>query len=214
VRSELLEKATVTAAVYGAGFSSSGRFYATSSKVLGMTPTTFRAGGKGVAIRFAVGECWLGSILVAASERGICAISIGDDPNTLVEDLQDYFPKAEFVGGDREFEALVAKVVGFVERPSAGLRLPLDVQGTAFQQRVWQYLSGIPCGQTTTYTELARRAGVPKAVRAVGQACAANRIAVAIPCHRVVRTDGSLSGYRWGIERKAELLKREQIGEP
>lgn len=212
VRRVLAESETITAAIYDAGFNSSGRFYATSSRVLGMTPTTFRSGGKGMVLRFAVGECSLGSILVAASEIGICSIALGDDPSALVHDLQDRFPKAELVGGDQQFEQMIAKVIGFIERPSAGLDLPLDVQGTAFQQRVWQALCKIPYGQTATYAEIARRIGEPKAVRAVAQACAANQIAVAIPCHRVVRTDGSVSGYRWGVERKKRLLNVERAG--
>jgi AraC family transcriptional regulator of adaptative response/methylated-DNA-[protein]-cysteine methyltransferase len=174
-----------------------------------MTPGDFRSGGKGVAIRFAVGECSLGSILVAATETGICAMSFGDDPEALVRDLEDRFPQARLIGGDAAFEELVAKAVGFVEAPRLGLDLPLDVRGTAFQQRVWQALRKIPPGSTATYSEVARRIGAPKAVRAVAHACASNPIALAIPCHRVVRTDGSLSGYRWGVERKRALLERE-----
>ena len=174
-----------------------------------MTPTSFRAGGDGAAIRFAVGECSLGSILVAATDKGVCAILLGDDPETLVRDLQDRFPKARLIGGDAEFEQLVARVVGFVEAPALGLDLPLDVRGTAFQQRVWQALRDIPAGTTASYAEIAARIGAPKAVRAVAQACGANPLAVAIPCHRVVRTDGALSGYRWGVERKRALLERE-----
>ena len=214
MRGNLLRSKTVTAAVYDAGFNSHGRFYATADKLLGMTPTTFRSGGAGMAIRFAVGECSLGSILVAATERGICAIALGDDPGVLVHDLQDRFPQAGLVGSDANFEQLVARVIAFVERPSAGLNLPLDVQGTAFQERVWRLLCEIPCGQTATYAEIAQRAGTPAAVRAVAQAIAANKLAVAIPCHRVIRTDGSLSGYRWGVERKAALLERERAGAP
>lgn len=209
VREELARGKTVTAAIYDAGFNSSGRFYATSSEVLGMIPSAYRAGGKGAQIRFAVGDCSLGAVLVAATDKGVCAISFGDDPEALVRALQDRFPNAQFVGGDAEFERWVAKVVGFVEAPAAGLELPLDVRGTAFQQRVWQALRGIPAGKTATYSEIARRIGAPKAVRAVARACASNDIAVAIPCHRVVRTDGSLSGYRWGIDRKRALLARE-----
>jgi AraC family transcriptional regulator of adaptative response/methylated-DNA-[protein]-cysteine methyltransferase len=174
-----------------------------------MTPTRFRAGGSGTSIRFAVGECTLGSILVAATDQGICAISLGDDPDELVRDLQERFPKAKLIGGDSEFEQWMAKVVGFVEAPQLGLDLPLDVQGTAFQQRVWQALRKIPAGSTASYTEVARRIGAPQSVRAVASACASNAIAVAIPCHRVVRTDGALSGYRWGVARKRELLARE-----
>jgi AraC family transcriptional regulator of adaptative response/methylated-DNA-[protein]-cysteine methyltransferase len=209
VRENLPNSATVTDAIYDAGFNSAGRFYANSSAVLGMTPTKFRAGGSGAAIRFAVGECSLGSILVATTDKGICAIFLGDDPDTLVRDLQERFPKAKLLGGDRDFEQWMAKVVGFVEAPQLGLDLPLDVRGTAFQQRVWQALQKIPAGSTASYTEIARRVGAPTAVRAVASACASNAIAVAIPCHRVVRTDGALSGYRWGVSRKRALLARE-----
>lgn len=209
IRDKLGRSATVTDAIYDAGFSSSGRFYATSSQVLGMTPTDYRAGGANTEIRFAIGECSLGSILVARSARGVCAILLGDDPDALVRDLQDKFPRANLIGGDKGFEQLVAKVVGFVEAPARGLDLPLDVRGTAFQQRVWQALRKIPAGSTASYSEIAKRIGAPESVRAVAQACAANTLAVAIPCHRVVRTDGALSGYRWGVERKRALLKRE-----
>jgi AraC family transcriptional regulator of adaptative response/methylated-DNA-[protein]-cysteine methyltransferase len=209
VREELTRSDTVTEAIYGAGFNSNGRFYATATEVLGMTPTHFRAGGSGASIRFAVGQCSLGEILVAATDKGVCAILLGNDPAALVRDLQDRFPNAELIGGDRDFEALVARVVGFVEAPALGLDLPLDVRGTAFQQRVWQALREIPAGSTTSYTELAARIGAPTAVRAVAHACASNAIAVAIPCHRVVRSDGGLSGYRWGVERKRALLARE-----
>jgi AraC family transcriptional regulator of adaptative response/methylated-DNA-[protein]-cysteine methyltransferase len=209
VRDELTRSATVTEAIYGAGFNSSGRFYETASDVLGMTPTAFRAGGNGAMIRFAVGECSLGSILVAATEKGVCAIEFSDDPDALVRDLQDRFPRARLIGGDERFERLTAKVVGFVEAPTQGLDLPLHVRGTAFQQRVWQALREIPAGSTASYADIAARIGRPRAVRAVAQACASNAIAVAIPCHRVVRTEGALSGYRWGVERKRALLDRE-----
>lgn len=201
---------TVTAAMYKAGFNSSGRFYETSPSVLGMTPSVFKNGGKGMTIRFAVGECSLGAILVAATDIGICAITLHDDPEFLLRDLQNRFRHATFIGADREFEKLVATVVGFVEQPSLGLDLPLDIRGTAFQQRVWQALRQIPLGTTASYADIAKQIGHPKAVRAVAQACGANNIAVAIPCHRVVRTDGSLSGYRWGVQRKAKLLERER----
>jgi AraC family transcriptional regulator of adaptative response/methylated-DNA-[protein]-cysteine methyltransferase len=213
VREELSRSDTVTEAIYGAGFNSSGRFYATASDMLGMTPTDFRSGGHGASIRFAVGESSLGSILVATTQKGVCAILLGDDPDALMRDLQDRFPKARLIGGDQGFEQLVAKVVGFVEAPALGLDLPLDVRGTAFQQRVWQALREIPAGSTVTYTEIAARLGAPKAVRAVAQACASNAIAVAIPCHRVVRTDGALAGYRWGVKRKRALLDREAASE-
>ena len=209
VRAELARSDTVTEAIYGAGFNSNGRFYATSTDLLGMTPSEFRAGGDGAAIRFAVGECSLGSILVAASGKGVCAIQFGDDPDALVRGLQDRFPKARLVGGDKAFEQLVARVVGLIEAPANGLDLPLDVRGTAFQRQVWQALRDIPAGTTASYAEIAKRIGRPKAVRAVAQACGSNDIAVAIPCHRVVRTDGELSGYRWGIARKRALLERD-----
>ncbi len=209
VRAELSRGASVTDAIYDAGYNSNGRFYEQSNKVLGMTPTIYRAGGANIDIRFAIGECSLGSILVAASERGVCAILMGDDPDELARDLQDRFPRANLIGGDAKFEALVAKVVGFVEAPQLGLDLPLDVRGTAFQQRVWQALREIPAGATASYSDVANRIGAPKSVRAVAGACAANALAVAIPCHRVVRSDGGLSGYRWGVERKRALLDRE-----
>lgn len=210
MQAEVTSASSVTDAIYGAGFNSSGRFYAATDSRLGMTPSKWRKGGAETEIRFAIGQCSLGAILVAQSERGICAILLDDDPEALLRDLQDRFPNATLIGGDAAFERLVAEVVGFVEAPKLGLDLPLDVRGTAFQERVWQALRDIPAGQTVSYTELAERIGEPKAVRAVAGACAANKIAIAIPCHRVVRTDGSLSGYRWGVERKAALLAREK----
>jgi AraC family transcriptional regulator, regulatory protein of adaptative response / methylated-DNA-[protein]-cysteine methyltransferase len=206
---ELSRRGTVTSAIYNSGFNSNGRFYAETNKRLGMKPREFKAGGDGARIRFAAGECSLGSILVAASDVGICSIAMGNDPSSLVKELQDRFPKAELIGGDKRFERMVARVVAFVESPSTGLELPLHVQGTAFQQRVWKALCKIPCGTTCTYSELAQQLGQPSATRAVAGACAANTLAVAIPCHRVVRTNGSLSGYRWGVERKGKLLKVE-----
>jgi AraC family transcriptional regulator, regulatory protein of adaptative response / methylated-DNA-[protein]-cysteine methyltransferase len=210
VRDELKRGSkTVTEAVYDAGFNSSGRFYAAAGELLGMTATAYRAGGVRTEIRFAVGECSLGSILVARSARGICAILLGDNPDALVRDLQDRFPRAELVGGDPAFERTVATVIGFVESPRSGLDLPLHVRGTAFEQRVWQALRRIPVGSTASYTEIAALVGAPGGARAVARACGANALAVAIPCHRVIRTDGSLSGYRWGVERKRMLLKRE-----
>ena len=174
-----------------------------------MTSTTFSSGGPGKSIRFAVGECSLGSILVAATERGICAILLGNDPVALVRDLQGHFPIAELTDDDPDFEHLMAKVVGFIEAPSLGFDLPLDVRGTAFQQRVWQALRAIPAGATASYAEIAERIGAPKEAYAVGQACASNVIAVAIPCHRAVRKNGALAGYRWGVARKRAILERE-----
>ena len=209
VRNKLNKSGTVTEAIYDSGYQSNGRFYATSNKVLGMTPSTFRAGGTSMDIRFAIGESSLGAILVAQSERGICAIFMGDDPGKLLRELQDRFPRANLLGGEDAFEQLVAKVVGFVEAPAMGLDLPLDVRGTAFQQRVWKTLCEIPAGATASYTTIAKQMGLPKSARAVAQACAANVLAVAIPCHRVVRNNGDLSGYRWGVDRKRALLDRE-----
>ena len=209
VRAELARSPTVTGAIYDAGFNSNGSFYAASPALLGMTPGEYRAGAPAQAIRFAIGECSLGAILVAATGRGVCAILLGDDADALARNLQDRFPKARLVGEDQAFEAWVAKIVGFVEAPAVGLDLPLDVRGTAFQQRVWQALRDIPIGETASYAEIASRIGAPKAVRAVAQACAANPLAVVIPCHRVVRRDGGVSGYRWGVERKRTLLERE-----
>ncbi len=211
VRDELTRSETVTQALYDAGFNSNGRFYEKSREMLGMNPSDYRDGGLDVDITFAVGECSLGSILVARSDKGVCAISLGDDPQALVHDLQDRFSKAHVIGGDAAFEAFVAQVVGLVEAPGVGLDLPLDVRGTAFQQRVWQALREIPAGTTVTYTDIANRIGAPTSVRAVASACGANTLAVAIPCHRVIGRNGSLSGYRWGVERKRDLLAREAL---
>jgi AraC family transcriptional regulator, regulatory protein of adaptative response / methylated-DNA-[protein]-cysteine methyltransferase len=209
LRRQLPGSGSVTEALYGAGYNASSRFYEQADALLGMTPTRFRAGGAGSTLHFAVGQCSLGAILVARSERGVCAIALGDDPEALVRDLQDRFPRAQLVGGEADFEQWMAQVVGFVEAPALGLDLPLDVRGTAFQQRVWRALREVPPGQTVTYSDIAARIGAPRAVRAVAGACAANALAVAIPCHRVVRRDGSLSGYRWGVERKRALLAKE-----
>ncbi len=209
LRARLGDGARVTEAIYDAGYNSNARFYAEADRVLGMTPTTYRTGGARQPIRFALAPCSLGSILVAQSERGVCAILLGDDPETLLRDLQDRFPRAELIGGDVDFEATAARVIASVEAPNLGLDLPLDIRGTAFQQRVWRELQQIPAGSTASYAEIAQRIGAPKSVRAVAQACAANALAVAIPCHRVVKSDGALSGYRWGIERKRALLERE-----
>ncbi|WP_193211420.1 bifunctional transcriptional activator/DNA repair enzyme AdaA [Luteolibacter marinus] len=209
IRDGLPSSGSITEAIYAAGFDSNSRFYTQSYGLLGMKPQAFRQGGAGEEIRFAIGESSLGPVLVAATAKGVCAILLDDDPAVLVRDLQDRFPKAKLVGADGDFEQWVAQVVGFVEHPRTGLDLPLDIRGTAFQQRVWQALRGIPPGTTLSYTEVAEKIGSPKSVRAVAGACAANPLALAIPCHRVVRTDGSLSGYRWGIGRKRALLQRE-----
>jgi AraC family transcriptional regulator of adaptative response/methylated-DNA-[protein]-cysteine methyltransferase len=209
VRERLEDGHSVTDALYDAGFNSNSRFYESADNLLGMKPGDYRAGGLNADIRFAVGQCSLGAILVAQSNRGVCAILLGDDPDVLVHDLQDKFPQANLIGADHDFEQLIAKVVGFIEAPAIGLDLPLDLRGTAFQQRVWMALREIPVGSTASYAEIAQRIGAPKSFRAVAQACGANSLAVAIPCHRVVRSDGNLSGYRWGVERKRQLLERE-----
>lgn len=209
VREGLVSGSRVTEAMYDAGFNSSGRFYEKSASMLGMKPSQYRAGGANEEIRFAVGQTSLGAIVIASTKKGVAAILLGDDPDRLVRDLQDRFPKALLIGADRDYEDLVARVVGFVEAPRVGLYLPLDVRGTAFQERVWKALQEVPVGTTVSYAEIARRVGAPKSVRAVAGACAANKLAVAIPCHRVVRNDGSLSGYAWGVKRKRALIERE-----
>lgn len=211
VRASLAAGGAVTEAIYDAGFNSGGRFYETASKELGMKPTSYRDGGKGAVVRFAVGECSLGSVLVAATDQGVCAILLGDAPEPLLAELQDRFPNADLVGADAGFDQTVARVVGFIDRRDGGtLDLPLDVRGTAFQRQVWTALARIPKGVTASYADIAAAIGQPKAVRAVAQACGANALAVAIPCHRVVRADGALSGYRWGVDRKRALLAAER----
>jgi AraC family transcriptional regulator of adaptative response/methylated-DNA-[protein]-cysteine methyltransferase len=210
LREGLKEGTSVTQAIYDAGYNSGSRFYEKSNALLGMTPSRYRAGGRDEEIRFAIAKTSLGALLVAASDKGVCSILLGDDPEKLLRDLEERFDKAHLVGGDAKFEKLVARVVALVEHPGKGRDLPLDIRGTAFQQRVWKALAAIPAGKTASYAEIAKKIGRPKAVRAVAQACAANTLAVAIPCHRVVKTDGGLSGYRWGVARKQELLKREE----
>ena len=212
VRRELRRAGSVTDAIMNAGYNSGGRFYAKSNQLLGMTPKTYRAGGTDSDIRFATSACSLGSILVARSAKGICAILLGDKPKALLQDLRQRFAKAHLIGSDAHFERWVATVVRFIDAPAIGLDLPLDVRGTVFQQRVWQVLTKIPAGATASYSEIARLIGAPKSARAVATACAANALAVAIPCHRVVRSDGALSGYRWGIARKRALLEQEKSG--
>jgi len=209
VQAALRERGTVTEALYTAGFASSGRFYDRSGAMLGMTPGRFRAGACAESLHFAIGHCTLGAILVASSAKGVAAILLGEQPEALVRELQDQFPHAELIGADSDYETHVAHIVGFVDAPNIGLDLPLDIRGTAFQRRVWAALQTIPPGARWSYADVARAIGAPRAVRAVAGACAANVLAVAIPCHRVVRTDGALSGYRWGVERKCALLDRE-----
>ena len=208
---ELSRAARVTDAIYDAGYGSSSRFYEMWAKGLGMKPGAYANGGAGEVVLYAVGDCSLGRVLVAATAQGICAIQLGDKPEPLIEALRDRFPKAEVKDGGADFERIVAEVVELVEEPKRAFDLPLHVRGTAFQHKVWEVLRSIPPGETMTYAEVAVQAGCPGAVRAAASACAANKIAVAIPCHRVVRKGGALSGYRWGVERKAALLKREGV---
>lgn len=210
IKKALTENSRITDAIYQSGFNANSRFYENASALLGMTPTDWRTGGENIVIFFAIGICSLGNILVAQSEKGICAITLGDDADNLLVDLQKQFPHAELIGANKEFERIVAQVIGFIEFPLQPLSLPLDIQGTIFQQKVWKALMEIPFGYTVTYQDIANKIGSPKAYRAVANACGANKLAVAIPCHRVVRQNGELSGYRWGIERKAKLLQNEQ----
>ena len=211
IQAGLSANQTVTSAIYDAGYNSSGRFYENANAILGMTPGAYRQGGQNTTIRYASAPCTLGHVLVGATTKGICSILLGIDEPTLRADLSARFPKATLMAGDHDFSALLAEIVGFIEAPKRGLNLPLDVQGTAFQQRVWQALRAIPLGQTSSYAEIAQSLGAPKSARAVASACASNPLALAIPCHRVVRGDGNLSGYRWGIERKREILIREGV---
>ena len=200
---------SVTDAAYLSGYEASSSFYKDAAAMLGMAPKTYRQRGQHQTIRFALAECSLGSLLVASTAQGVCCVLLGDDPQRLVEDLQQRFAAAELIGADGQYEQTVAQVVSLIEHPKLGLALPLDIQGTAFQQRVWQALQKIPAGQTLSYSELARQMGMAQSARAVASAVAANPIAVAVPCHRVLRNDGSISGYRWGVERKRALLLRE-----
>jgi len=208
VRENLLGQPSVTQTVYASGYANSSRFYEDSPHVLGMKPSQYRGGGKGVAIQLAVAATSLGWMLVAATAKGICAIEFGDIAEDLSTRFRDRFPGAELSESD-EFQSWVEQIVALVDEKRQSLPLPLDIQGTAFQRRVWEALQQIPVGTTTTYSELAKQIGQPKAVRAVASACAANKLAVAIPCHRVIRRDGTLGGYRWGIERKQKLLEKE-----
>ncbi len=209
VRAGLQTDASVTEAIYDAGFASSSRFYEDVTEKLGMKPSEYRNGGQGVRIHFAVAQNYLGWILVATTAKGICAIDLADSPDALRERLHARFPNAKLIQDDPNFRALVSHVLAFLQSPHEGLDLPLDVQGTAFQRRVWMALREIPPGSTASYGDIAARIGNPRAARAVAQACASNPIAVAIPCHRVVRSDGNLGGYRWGKERKRKLLEQE-----
>ena len=210
VTASLQSAPSVTEALYDAGFNSAGRFYEAAPALLGMSPGSYRKGGAGEHIRHAVVPCTLGWVIVAATRKGVCAIEFGESAEALEDRIRARFPQAQFEPADAEFERWIARVLDYIEQPRGVLDLPLDVQGTVFQRRVWQALQAIPAGETATYSEIAERIGQPRAFRAVAHACAENAVAVAIPCHRAVRADGSLAGYRWGLARKAELLKRER----
>jgi AraC family transcriptional regulator of adaptative response/methylated-DNA-[protein]-cysteine methyltransferase len=209
LRSALANQQSITQALYDAGFNSSSRYYAAAKDLLGMTASAFRAGAKGEQIRFAIAQCPLGALLVAASARGLCWIALGDDPAALLTQFQERYPQAALTANDPEFDAWIAQIIGHIEEPAEALALPLDIRGTAFQQRVWAALQAIGPGETWTYSALAQKIGAPKAVRAAASACAANPLAIAIPCHRIVRRSGGMGGYRWGLARKKALLTRE-----
>ncbi|MEW7314124.1 bifunctional DNA-binding transcriptional regulator/O6-methylguanine-DNA methyltransferase Ada [Buttiauxella gaviniae] len=209
LREQLTQGDLVTRAIFDAGYQSGSNFYQQANEVLGMTAKQYRQGGERTVIQFVTGSCWLGEFLVARSERGICAILLGNDAQELGHELETLFPHSSLMTGDEQFAQSVAQVVSFLEHPCEHFSLPLDIQGTAFQQQVWQALRDIPAGQTASYSDIAQRIGKPQAVRAVAGACAANKLAVIIPCHRVVRNDGAISGYRWGVERKRQLLEIE-----
>ncbi|WP_319582302.1 bifunctional DNA-binding transcriptional regulator/O6-methylguanine-DNA methyltransferase Ada [uncultured Pseudodesulfovibrio sp.] len=213
VRAALAQGQSVTEAIYTAGFGSPSRFYEHADKALGMAPAAYRKGGRGMVIRFASADCFLGQVLAGITDQGVCAIELGDDRVALVQALRDRFPRAELRDAQDELAPLLAEVADFVRHPDKGLDLPLDIQGTAFQQRVWRELARIPVGETRTYSDVARAIGSPKAIRAVAAACASNPLAVAVPCHRVLRKSGELAGYRWGLDRKKVLLDNEQNGD-
>lgn len=211
VQVEIEKGASITDAIFRAGFNSTSRFYESSQKLLGMEAKAFRKGGKGEEIFFAVGSCSLGQVLVAATDKGVCAVLLGDDPEALIADLEARFPAALLIGGDSSFDEVAASVIAVVEAPHQAHSLPLDIRGSAFQERVWQALRKIPPGTKASYSDIAKSIGAPRATRAVASACGANHLAVLVPCHRVVRKDGSLSGYRWGIDRKQSLLELETL---
>lgn len=199
----------MTDALYAAGYKAGSRLYEEADATLGMTPATYKNGAPDQTIRYAVAPCYLGQVLVAATERGICRIDLDDSTDALESRLEQTFPRAELVPGGPDFAGTINAVVNFLDAPRPSLGLPLDIQGTAFQRQVWAVLQQIPPGTTVSYGDVAEAIGKPAAVRAVAGACGANKLAVAIPCHRVVRSDGSLGGYRWGLERKRALLKHE-----
>ena len=212
VRAALANGGGVTEAFYDSGYNSSGRFYNSANDMLGMTPRAYRAGGLGETIQYSVEQCCLGYVLVALSGRGVCAILMGDDPESLAQDLGSRFPKAELQAAETSLRDVVGRVVRLIDNPlvEEEIPLPLDIRGTAFQRQVWDALRQIPVGKTVSYSELAAKIGSPKGMRAVAAACAANNLAVAVPCHRVIAASGNISGYRWGVERKKRLLETEQ----
>lgn len=210
LRDSLASGAPVIDALHGSGFGSTSRVYERHGDLLGMTPAAYRRGAPGETIRYALADSSLGRLIVALTDTGVCFIAFGECDEDLRSDLATRFPRARVIPAASGDTALVASVVALVDDPSHGSDLPLDVRGTAFQQRVWRALTRIAPGETVSYGDLARRIGRPTAVRAVAQACGANPLAVAVPCHRVVGSNGSLTGYRWGVDRKRELLRREK----
>jgi AraC family transcriptional regulator, regulatory protein of adaptative response / methylated-DNA-[protein]-cysteine methyltransferase len=200
----------IAASIYASGFGSSSRAYEAAPAGLGMTPGARRRKGSGETIRFVTVSTPLGWALVAATARGICMTALSDDRDSLAVTLQQRFPRAELIAEDAQLKGWADRIVRFITAPDQNLDLPLDIRGTAFQARVWRALQKIPLGKTASYTEIAAALGQPKAVRAVAQACAANKLALIVPCHRVIRSDGELGGYRWGLERKRALLERER----
>jgi AraC family transcriptional regulator, regulatory protein of adaptative response / methylated-DNA-[protein]-cysteine methyltransferase len=209
---ELLPSASsVTAAFYDAGYESAARFYAQASRALGMAPRDYKAGGRDQAIWYALADSVLGRVLIAGTARGLCAIMFADQDADFQADLQDRFPRAQLIAADQTMAEWVAETVGYIALPKGAFGLPLDIQGTAFQHKVWAALRDIPFGETATYSDIARKIGAPSATRAVATACGANPVAVGVPCHRVLRADGGMGGYRWGIARKRALLECERV---
>jgi AraC family transcriptional regulator, regulatory protein of adaptative response / methylated-DNA-[protein]-cysteine methyltransferase len=210
MRVNLAQASNITDAIYASGYGSSSRFYERADETLGMTARAFKSGAPGLSISYAIAPCSLGLALVAQTRKGVCAIFLGDNETELTNDLQSRFHKAKLTRDSEEMRAALVEIVALIEQPSRPCKLPLDIMGTAFQQRVWDALRKIPAGSTMTYSKLASAIGSPSSTRAVASACGANPIAVAVPCHRVMGTDGKLHGYRWGLERKLELRKREE----
>ena len=210
LRESLQRGTSVTEAIYDAGFSSSSRVYETANEALGMTPGAYRAGAPGLTITYAITRCSLGTLLVAATPRGVCTIELGDSPEALRRRLAQRFAKAAVVQDDRAVKHCVEAITRYLDAPAQNIDLPLDIRGTVFQRRVWDALRRIPRGETRTYSDIAREIGAPDAVRAVGSACGANPVALVVPCHRAVRTDGGLGGYAWGLPVKERLLEVEK----